>query len=307
MRVAVYLPLLVSACFGLSARSLAGRLPPATVTWLLSVGGLVAAGSGLCAVGLLGGTLVGQLPEIAEGRWSVPALQHSDPVSRPAAAVALAVLIGCTTATAVVAWRRGRVLLGSYTTCRRLPVAPGNLVVVPDAAGGAFAVPGRPGRVVVARPLLAALTGPQRRVLLTHEQAHLRHRHHWHRIAAALAAAANPLLAGLPAATAYATERWADEDAAAVVDRGTAAEALRRATGLVEPTSRPVAARPLVATAAAARVRALRDRPPHPRPLVTTAAVTLVLLATLATAEAAHDTARLFESATDAYSAGQGR
>ena len=69
--------------------------------------------------------------------------------------------------------------------------------------------------------MLRSLDGAQRRALLAHERSHPRHRHHLHHTACQFAAAVNPLLRRLPAAVELATERWADEDAAAASSRDT--------------------------------------------------------------------------------------
>jgi len=81
MHLSVYLPLLVSALFGVLAPSLARRLPPGIATWLLSIGALLAAAGSAAALALLGFTLVGQSPLLAaQGHWSDAELRHADPV-----------------------------------------------------------------------------------------------------------------------------------------------------------------------------------------------------------------------------------
>lgn len=91
----------------------------------------------------------------------------------------------------------------------------------------AFAVPGRPGSVVVSTGLLRSLEQGQCDAVLAHEHAHLRHRHHRYVRLTKLATTAVPLLAPLDRWVSISTERWADEDAAeAVGDRRTVASAL---------------------------------------------------------------------------------
>src|SRR5260370_19725459 len=78
--------------------------------------------------------------------------------------------------------------------------------------------------------MMRALSRPERQVLLAHERAHACGLHFLFTTAARLAAAANPLLRPVAAATGYAVERWADERAAAVTgDRQLAARAIARA------------------------------------------------------------------------------
>lgn len=167
----------------------------------------------------------------------------------------------------------------------------------------AFAVPGRPGRIVVTTALLRSLDPAQRRALLAHERAHLHHRHHIHQSMAHLAAAVNPVLYRLPAALELSCERWADEDAARVSRRDTVADALTRAaTG--SRLAGPAVVLAAAVTDVADQVGALRG--PAPRLAVWRVALLLGLLAAtaVAVAEAMHDTERLFELAQSAYRAG---
>ncbi|GAA0464435.1 peptidase M48 [Paractinoplanes deccanensis] len=91
----------------------------------------------------------------------------------------------------------------------------GGLVMVDDDEARAFAVPGRPGRVVVTTGMRAALTDRQFEALLAHENAHLTERHHRLARAADLAVAAHPALWWVGRHVDYLIERAADERAAA--------------------------------------------------------------------------------------------
>jgi hypothetical protein len=91
------------------------------------------------------------------------------------------------------------------------------------------------GVIVITPTLIRALGADERRAVLAHERAHVDHRHHRYRHAAALLAAANPLLRRIPDAIGYLTERWADEDAARATSRATTAKALQRVAGLTAP------------------------------------------------------------------------
>lgn len=211
----VYLPLIAAAVFGTLGVRLARRLPPAQATWLLTCGSVITSACSLCSLALLACTLIAQINVVASaGDWSAALIHRDDPVSLAVAASALTVL-------AVVVIRAGRALMrhtksltDAYRTCRHLPAAVGELVVVSDDSFGARALPGRPGRIVVSQRTLASLSPVERSAVFSHERAHLRHRHHLFQTAVALAAAANPLLRAVPAATSLAVERWADEDAA---------------------------------------------------------------------------------------------
>jgi Zn-dependent protease with chaperone function len=275
MRFEIYLPFLVSLLLGVSAPAVARRLPPAQGSWLLSVGSVVVAASTALSLGLLAFTFLGQQPEIAElGHLGVGTFRRHDPVHSSVAVAALVLIPILGAALVRVAIARIRALVTAYRVGR----GPGGpLVVTAEPGVTAYAVPGRPGRIVVSRALLAALPAAERRALLAHEQAHLDHHHHWHRTAVALAAAVDPLLWRLPAALRYATERWADETAAGVAgDRRIAATALARA-GLLRARSGPAAAMGATATAVAERVQSLLQRPPRNRPVLLAVAVVGVL------------------------------
>lgn len=299
---AVYVPPLVAACLGALGPAAARRLPPRHATWLLSVGSLVAATGTLAVLALLAWTLVGQQPEIAaEGQWSAGTLRAHAPASELVAASALgalAILLAVLSATAV---RRAIALRAAYRTCRALGAANGELVVVDDPTVGAYAVPGRPGRIVVSRGLLAALSPNERRALLAHERAHLKGGHHWHLIAVALAAALNPLLRPLQSAAGLAVERCADEAAAeAAGSRRVAARALARSAlaALATPAAPSLGATSSIVTT---RVASLLADPPRPRPALARLIIALLIIATAAALVASKETEHLFELAMRAY------
>jgi Zn-dependent protease with chaperone function len=305
MHLSVYLPFLFSGLFGISAPHLARRLPPAVATWLLSLGGLLAAGGSAASLALLGLTLVGQSPSLADdGHWSQAALRHADPVAAPVAVLASVILVLLTARSVKCATQRLIALRAAYRLAAALPVGGGGLVVVDDTDHHAFAVPGRPGRIVVSRGLLRSMDAAQRRALLAHERAHLSHRHYMHHAIAGLAAAANPLLLKLPDAIALSTERWADECAAATGTRVTVARALILAASASGRTiALPAGVLAATATQLTERVRAMWS--PAPRLTLWRVALLTALLVAIAAAvvEAAHDTDRLFDLAGAAYRA----
>jgi hypothetical protein len=301
MSVWPFLPLVLSGLFGVFAPPLSRRLPPHVASWLLSLGGLLAAAASSASLGLLALPLVGQAPPVAaSGQWSQAVLRERDPLGVPVgllAAVAVAVLAARFLQVGV---RRLRAVHEAHRAAAELAGRGGELCVLDSLDRHALAVPGRPGRIVVTTGLLRALDADQRRALLAHERAHLRHRHHLHQTAAALVVAVNPLLSRLPAALELSCERWADEDAASVSRRAVVADALvRAATGCRAPASG-------VALAAAgadvtARVAALHA--PVPRLVLWRVVVPGAVLtaAAIALAVAMRDTERLFELAQDAY------
>ena len=305
MHLSVYLPLLFTGLFGLAAPSLGRRLPPTLATWVLSLGGLFAAAGSAASLALLGFTLVGQSPVLAaRGHWSDTALRHADPVSAPVAAGAVVLLSVLGVRVAVTGARRLIALRDAYRLAAVLPVAGGELAVIEHPGLHAFAVPGRPGHIVVSTTLLRSLDPGERRAVLAHERAHLTHRHHLHHTLAHLAAAANPLLHRVPAALAMCTERWADEDAAGASRRDTVADALTNVAAGARRLDTPAVVLAAAATDVVTRVRALRA--PAPRLTLWRVALLLGLLAATAAAvvDATHDTERLFELAQYAYRTG---
>lgn len=297
--VAIVVALTTAACFGPLAARRADRLPPRQATWLISTGAIASALSALAVLALLASDLVGQLPLFAhEGHWSGAALRHHAYTEPGVAAVSGALLLGALTSLVLTARRQGLALLAAYRASGEMS---GDLVVLRSGPAQAAAVPGRPGRVVVAEAVLAGLSAPERRALLAHERAHLTHGHHWHRGAVALAAAANPLLHPLRAAIVFATERWADEDAAAAIgNRREVATALAR-VALLARGSAAATQMALAAQAVPARVTALLARPPKARPLLIAALAVMPLIGALAAVDLIEQTDRLFDLAAHVY------
>lgn len=296
---AIVVALAGAACFGLSASLAARRLPPRHATWLISVGAVASALSGLVVQALLAFVVVGQLPLFAdEGRWSSAALHHHAFTEPGVGVVALAALLVAAVALLLALRCQVVALAQAYRACRGMP---GGLVVLRDGPTTAVAVPGRPGRIVVAESLLSALSPGERRVLLAHEQAHLEHGHHWHRAAVALAAAANPLLAPLRAAIRYTTERWADEQAARRVgSRRAVATTVARVAVLTSARPGP-AQLAAAAEAVPTRVAALLTRPVRPRPVLSAVLIAIPLIAAFAAGIVWEQTESLFDLAVRLY------
>lgn len=227
----VCVPLVASYALGRVGPRAGQGLPPSTAVPLLTVAAMVTALATGFVLSIAAFTAAGRLPAVAAlGHWSTSALTAHDNVP-------LAVGLAATAAVAVLL-----VLAGAYATnalldlvtadatCRRLSPGADNLVVLHDQRPDAYVVPGLHGRIVVSTAMLQALPADERRALLAHEHAHLRHRHHLYIQLTELASRANPLLSPLVNAVRTGVERWADEDAAAVTgDRRTTARAIARA------------------------------------------------------------------------------
>jgi Zn-dependent protease with chaperone function len=280
----VYAPLAVCLLLAAASRWMAVRLPPRSGTWILAVATAV---GGVCTVwtlGLLSLSLVDDLPTLAPDRRELPV---PDWLSVLALLVLAAVL-----ARVIVHLRRRR---ERWRPVRALLALPGDdLVVLNDPSALAFAVSStgllgpRRGRIVATDTLLRALTPAQRQVLLAHERAHLDNAHSVALSLAHLAAAANPLLIPAARATAYLSERHADEQAAREVgDRRLAASALAvAALAVADRRSTLDTVAHFHQVGVVERVRALRDpyRRGRPSGLVLAAMAALVALATVAVA-----------------------
>ncbi|MEV5957185.1 M56 family metallopeptidase [Streptomyces sp. NPDC051987] len=228
MRFDVYTPLLVSLLLPLVSPVIGRRVAPAAAARVLASAAVLTAAAGAWSLVLLATALLGDAPPVVrEAHEDGRAL--ADPVPEVigvAACVALALVVR-RVQRAVRTERRTRRALRRL--CEGHP-RDTELVVAASPVPRAFAIPGRPGRILVTSAMLGALTPAERRVLLAHERAHLRHRHGGLVTAVTLAAAANPLLGPVRSAVTFLVERWADEQAATEVgDRGTTARALARA------------------------------------------------------------------------------
>ncbi len=230
MRLAVYLPLVLALFAAPGARLLAARCEPRLATWLLTVSAAVLAAASTISLALLTLTGLLRIPELAElGQWSLGLADRKDPVELSVAAGAGLVLALTVTAAVRNCLLRCRALARAIVDSACM-AAPDGLVIVDDPVPEAFALPGRPGRIVVSTGMLNSLDTAERAGLLEHERAHLAGHHYAFVAFAQLGAAANPLLKPLAAAVAYTVERWADERAATVTgDRRRVAHAVGKA------------------------------------------------------------------------------
>lgn len=307
MEVAIYLPLLAAAALGLSARWLAHRLPPSTATRLVAVVAAVTSAACSFSLGVMGFLLIAHIPAAAAlGHWSITTLQADSQVPLVAAVGGAASTIVVSALLVRVIWRHGRAALNARDHCARIGGEPGRLVVLDSDRADAYALSAGRGRIVVTRPLLQGLDPVERRALLAHERAHLDHHHHRYRLVVALAAALCPLLRPACSAVEYATERWADEIAAAhVTDRTQVATTLARTSLLVsaEPAARPSVALRAATGPVVRRVQALLVPAPRQRPVLVLAVLMLAAFAVIAALDVRNDTEHLLELANTAWNA----
>ncbi|MDX6352893.1 MAG: hypothetical protein QOF84_7683 [Streptomyces sp.] len=259
----VWLPLLMPFLAAPAARRVAAALSPRLAVWLLTATAVGLAACSTAALALLVVPGASYLPVVAVLGDLVRPLTSGEPTVVIASATAAAGLLAWRAAALVTAVRRHRADLH-----RARSLAGGTdeeLAILPDDHPDAYALPGRPGRIVVTTGMLRALDPAEREALFAHERAHLRGRHHHLLAAAELAALLHPALRALREPLGYALERTADEVAAAAVgDRRLAARAIGRAA-LAGKAASARGPRPRVALAATAgpvprRVAALLGR-----------------------------------------------
>lgn len=284
MIVSVYVPLLAATLLGWAAPWAVSRLAPSTATRALTCVAIVTAALTVGSLALLatGGAL--KLVALPEGDTTQLAwVDLRDSVPGPVGAIAVLTLLGMLAHAIHVAARDRAVVAAVRAVARR---ADRSLLVVQDPASYAYAVPVNGGVVVASTGLLHRLPEEERRALLAHEQAHLRHHHHRYRTAVAIAAAVNPALLPLRATMKLQIERWADEAAAADTSRQVTARSLARAA-ITAP--RPVSALAFALDNVTQRVHALQSPAPRSRwrRVLPAAAVSLIGCAALADAAAA--------------------
>jgi len=207
MNVVLVAPLLAVIVGLLAAWYLPSVATPATCLRVLSAAAVIAAGGVTSALVLVLLAALSEVDTISQLIGWCRALYPGDHGATPIAGMIAAAALGLGAISAVRHRQRRRADLAAF----------GHLDGVHVVATGepvAFAVPGRPGGVVIGASLLEALEPIERRVVLAHEQAHLDCRHHRYVGAAELCAAAYPFLAPIARQVRFNAERCADEIAA---------------------------------------------------------------------------------------------
>jgi Zn-dependent protease with chaperone function len=274
----------IAACLllALVAPRVGRSIEPALATRLLGGVSVAVALSVLWVIGLDASTSLVQIPVIARfGDWSPQLLRLADPVP-----VWLAIGCGIVASAAVFAGISTAVRrIRGLVTMRRMiarGATTGPLIVIDDLRVAAFATPVGGGRVAITTGMLRLLHSDERRALLAHESAHLRHRHYWWVTAADLAASVCPPLRATAQMVGESAERWADECAAtAVGDRKVVARALARAAVSAAPLQ-PAGGVTAVGGHVVDRVQAMLAPPPARRLVPVWALVVLLSLSTMA-------------------------
>lgn len=290
MGVFVFLPLVLPLTALPVARLAEQHLHPRNSTRLLAALTVVLALCSTLCLALLVVVGTARLPgNPLPDAWADPEVRAVVPYDEFTGSAAIGAILVAVAACARTLLRHRRVHVRTRRALAGLPTGS-DLAVLPDSEPYAYALPGRPDRIVVSRAMLASLDADERRALVAHERAHLAGRHHRLLLAARLAACVNPLLRPLIPPIAYGAERWADEDAAlAVGDRRVTARAVGKAALLSSAHS----ALPGLAFAAPGpvprRVAALLGPAPPPRlmpPALTRAGLAFLMATTGAAASA---------------------
>ncbi|MFR9799282.1 M56 family metallopeptidase [Streptomyces sp. MS06] len=248
MILVLLVPLLVPFLVPPLARRAVGRLAPGVALWVVTGSALVLAGASVAALGSLVLTGLLQLPFFAAlGDFVRPLHVPAGLPALPVGALAMGALTISAWALARSALRQVRSLRTARAQADRRP-ATGDLCVIDSPYPDAYALPGRPHRIVVTTGMLRSLGPDEHRALFAHERAHLRGGHHHFLVAAELAAHCHPGLRPLRSCVRFAVERAADEAAATDIgDRRLLARAIARAALAAHDTQPP---RPPLAPAA---------------------------------------------------------
>ncbi|ANH90171.1 MULTISPECIES: M48 family metalloprotease [unclassified Streptomyces] len=278
------LPLLLPCAAPALARRAGDRLAPGAALWVLTTAAVVLAG---CSAAALGGFVLTGLLKLplfaALGDLVHPLRIAPDAVVVPAAVAGAGALAVCAGALVRTGRAEVRALRAARARAARVPAA-GDLCVLDSPYPDAYALPGRPHRIVVTTAMLRSLDAAEREVLFAHERAHNRGGHHWFLAAAELAAHCHPALRPVREAVRLAAERAADEAAAAAVgDRRLAARAVARAAlaGQRSRSARPRSAPAVGSGPVPRRVTALLAAPHVPGRAATRTAALLLACAAL--------------------------
>lgn len=253
MTVSWFLPLLVAVAATAASGVAQSYRRPRFATWSMAIASVLAAGAAVAGLVM---ALIGfahAAPSLSHAvAWCFDPMHHRNRTPWLPGGLAFGWLI--------LAGRR-------MAACRRehhrlAPDRPSpEVTVVQSTDLAAYTLPGPNGSIVVSQGMLDTLDEDERRVLFAHERSHLRRRHDRFIYAIDLSRAVVPFLGPLTRSIRFATERWADEDAAAQVgDRSLVARAIARAALAQHSSAHPGMA--LAVTGVSVRIDHLLDEPP---------------------------------------------
>lgn len=299
MTAALAAAVLALIVFAASGPWLAGALPPAVTVRVLAPATILAAGCASFVLSVVTFTWLGQLAQVAaEGDWSPDTLRSLNPIPAQVSIAAGFLLVPLAVWTVWTVARRIRGLWMTYQACRDLPSAStAPYAIVDSDTLDAFTT--ACGHIILTSRLVEVLSPGQRQIVAAHERSHHRHRHTWWTLAVDLAAAVNPLLRPTAAAIRHATERWADEDAAAAAGRHHVAATIATVALLRSPSrTHPVTTLAATGGRVPQRVRALLSPPPRTKARLLGVAVALPVAVAAATIAVQQTAETLFELAT---------
>ncbi|GAA1413022.1 M56 family metallopeptidase [Catellatospora coxensis] len=225
--------LVAPALVSIALRLVADRLPPGRGAYVVAWSAAATAAASLANLLVFALKAVAQVPAVGTAfGWSAHTVHQDTAHVAWAPILSVGLLTASVTAVSVKARRHRRVL----AEARSLTDGTATVLVLPDERPEAFAVPGRPGRIVVTTAMREHLTATQLDAVIAHEQAHLDAGHHRLVALADLAAVGHPALWWVARHVGYLVERDADEQAArAVGNRRTVAHAIGRASLAAPP------------------------------------------------------------------------
>ncbi|MGH4028772.1 M48 family metalloprotease [Actinomycetota bacterium Odt1-20B] len=264
MTAVLLIPLVLAFLAPPLARRTLDRFAPVVALRVITVSALALAVSCVVSLGALVLTGLLKVPAFAAvGNLVHPLRTWSGYVVLPVATTATGVLTLGALMLVRSAVRQVRALRVARTQAEIHPAA-GDLCVVDSSHADAYALPGRPHRIVVTTGMLRSLDAAEREALFAHERAHNRAGHHYFLAIAEFAAHCHPALRAVRGTIRLAAERDADEAAAtAVGDRRLIATAIARAAlaGHTAPSTRPDFAPAATAGPIPQRVAALLTPP----------------------------------------------
>ena len=224
------------------------RLRPSVAAWTITILAVLASAAAASGAAIVSMPWIVRVPWFADRLgWCRSFASAHDAPPGWLGALATGALVAMLATGVRALWRDRR--------ARRLAAPPGVSVLASDEPV-AFTAPG--GGITVSTGMLGRLDADERRALFAHERSHARHHHHRFLRTVEVAAAAFPFVGHLRNRVRFATERWADEDAARHVgDRLIVARAIARAA--LATMGEPAANLGLAEFGVVERVQALLD------------------------------------------------
>lgn len=231
MHNAAFIAVAVAASTGVAAMVVPRRLRPDTAARLITALALLSVGAAVWTLLLIVIADIAQLHGVAERlEWCANVVTSHRGSFTPIGLGALGAMIAASISMVRVRNRQRR---------QRAPGDVGEFAVLASDRPVAYALPGRPGQVIISTGMLRSLDAEERRVLIAHERSHLHRRHHRYVRLTELAVAAMPILTPINGRLRLAIERWADEDAAVEIgDRAVVACAIAHAALASQPPPR---------------------------------------------------------------------